>query len=72
MLVTFSAGFAKHVDSGGGASAEQESQLSPVEAVGFSPSTSLAVTGSLSGVMGVWDIPTQKLRHKCVHQVYIH
>lgn len=71
MLVTFSAGFAKQgVDGGAGASAgETESELSSVEAVEFSPTNPLAVTGSLSGVMGIWDIPTQKLRQKCIHKV---
>lgn len=40
-----------------------------VEAVCFSPHQPVGLTGSLSGVLGVWDLPTQKLRLQCVHQV---
>ena len=42
---------------------------SSVEDVAFSPSLPLALTASLSGAVGVWDIATQKLRHKLHHQV---
>lgn len=44
---------------------------SSVEAVAFCPSLPLAITASLSGAVGVWDIATQKLRHKLHHQVYM-
>lgn len=46
-----------------------ENDSPSVEAVGFSPSLPVAVTGSLSGVLGVWDLPTQKLRQQCQHGV---
>lgn len=39
-----------------------------VEAVCFSPALPVVLTGSLSGVLGIWDLPTQKLRLQCVHQ----
>ena len=65
--MTFSAGFAGQGDADGGAEGEKE--VSSVEAVGLSPVIPLAVTGSLSGVLGVWDMPTQKLRQKCTHKV---
>lgn len=51
-------------------SEDQGGELPSVEAVGFSPALPVAVTGSLSGVMGVWDVPTQKLRQKLTHEVY--
>ena len=44
---------------------------SSVEAVAFCPSLPLALTASLSGGVGVWDIATQKLRHKLPHQVLV-
>lgn len=68
--MTFSAGFARQVDGDHGAEAGKEGELSSVEAVGLSPTSPLAVTGSLSGVLGVWDMPTQKLRQKCIHKVW--
>lgn len=40
-----------------------------VEAVGFSSSLPVAVTGSLSGALGVWDLPTQRLRQQLQHEV---
>ena len=40
-----------------------------VEAVGFSSSLPVAVTGSLSGVLGIWDLPTQRLRQQLQHEV---
>ena len=58
VLASFSAGF-----STGG------EEAASVEAVAFSPSHPHALTGSLTGVMGVWDIPTQTLRHHCTHEV---
>ena len=66
--MTFSAGFARQGGSDAGAEGEKE-EVSSVEAVGLSPTVPLAVTGSLSGVLGVWDMPTQKLRQKCIHKV---
>ena len=70
VLATFSAGFAKQVGVAGVA-VEEEADLPSVEAVGLSPTNPLAVTGSLSGVLGIWDIPTQKLRQKCIHKVMV-
>ena len=46
-----------------------DSFTSSVEDVAFCPSLPLAITASLSGAVGVWDIATQKLRHKLQHQV---
>lgn len=40
-----------------------------VEAVGFSSSLPVVVTGSLSGFLGVWDLPTQRLRQQLQHEV---
>lgn len=40
-----------------------------MEAVAFSPSHPHALTGSLSGALAIWDIPTQTLRHRCNHEV---
>ena len=70
-MVTFAAGFPKlgdNVDVSEG----QGDDLPSVEAVGFSQALPVAVTGSLSGVVGVWDISTQKLRQKFTHEVDCH
>ena len=67
VVVSFAAGMPREGESTdtGGAS-------SSVEDVAFSPSLPLALTASLSGAVGVWDIPTQKLRHKLQHQVHVY
>ena len=74
VLCVFAAGFSpasnESGSSGGSESGDGERQCS-VEAVGFSPLLPVAVTGSLSGVVGVWDFPTQKLRQKCSHEVIV-
>eukprot|EP00731_Ephydatia_muelleri_P030804 Em0022g318a len=49
-------------DASEGSSGEEQM---PVEAVAFSTSLPVALTGSLSGVLGVWDLSTQKLRQQC-------
>ena len=71
MLTTFGAGFPKSQSSGAGGGGDEESESEPpsVEAIAFSPVLPIAVTGSLSGVLGVWDMPTQKLRQRCNHDV---
>ena len=58
-MATFAAGFPL--------SGEDDSPS--VEAVAFSSSLPVAVTGSLSGVLGVWDLPTQRLRQQLQHEV---
>lgn len=40
-----------------------------VESVCFSPVLPVVVTGSLSGVIGVWDVSTQQLRQRCLQNV---
>lgn len=50
---------------------EEEPQVPVIESVGFCPSLPLALTGSLSGVLAVWDLPTQKLRQQCRHEVLV-
>ena len=66
VMCTFPAGFAPRRDSGDNG---DEDRQCTVEAVSFSPLFPVAITGSLSGVLGVWDLPTQKLRQKCIQQV---
>ena len=51
---------------------EDAKDKNSVEAVCFSPTLPVAVTGSLSGIIGVWDISAQKLRQKCIQQVHIY
>ncbi len=63
MLSVFPAGFAEEREGGG------EELSCDVEAVCFSSVLPVGLTGSLSGVLGVWDLPTQKLRQKCLHKV---
>lgn len=36
-----------------------------VESLEFSSSGSLAAVGSLNGLLSLWDVPSQKLRHRC-------
>ncbi|XP_022079230.1 angio-associated migratory cell protein-like [Acanthaster planci] len=55
VLATFSAGAVK----------PEIGDSNSVEAVGLCQSQSLAAVGSLNGILGVWDIPTQKQRHCC-------
>ncbi|XP_072181235.1 angio-associated migratory cell protein-like [Diadema setosum] len=50
---------------------EDIGETNSVESVGISPSQSMAAIGSLNGILSIWDIPTQKLRHKCHHEAGI-
>ena len=61
----FPAGFPEERGEGEG------EMLCGVEAVCFSPVLPVALTGSLSGVLGVWDLASQRLRHKCIHKVSV-
>ncbi len=70
----FSAGFPCGSENHASEDEDTESQSrkndsGSVEAVCFSPVFPVAVTGSLSGVIGVWDISTQKLRQQCMQKV---
>ncbi|KAL9957954.1 hypothetical protein ACROYT_G034913 [Oculina patagonica] len=38
-----------------------------IEAVGFSPQQPMLATASLSGVLGVWDLSSYRLRQQCKH-----
>ena len=58
VLCSFEAGFPQ---SG------EESENSSVECVAFSSDTQYVLSGSLSGVLGIWDISAQRLRHSCKH-----
>ena len=62
VLADFAAGFAPSEEGGAEVACS-------VEAVSFSRTMPVGLTASLSGVMGVWDLPTQKLRQQCIHQV---
>lgn len=42
-----------------------------VEAVGFSPTHAFAATGTVTGVLGIWDTNTQICRHRCTHDAGI-
>ncbi len=68
VVATLSAGFPRGQDSVPSAPAEDGS----VECVAFTPTLPLAVSGSLSGVMAVWDLPTQQLRLVCQHEVCVY
>ena len=69
VVVSLAAGMPQEVAS----TADDEGTIQPppssVEDVAFFPSLPLALTASLSGAVGVWDIATQKLRHTLQHQV---
>ena len=58
ILSTFDAGFPQGDDG---------SEDSSVECVAFTDDTSYILSGSLSGVLAVWDISAQRLRHTCKH-----
>ena len=71
-MATFAAGFPSSegaTPASDKVEGEEEREFVCVEAVGFSPTLPVAVTGSLSGVLGVWDLPTQQLRLQCPHEV---
>lgn len=38
-----------------------------IEAVGFSPQQPMLATASLSGVLGIWDLSSYRLRQQCKH-----
>ena len=61
----------QEVDSSDAEHGSSEPPPLSVEDVCFCPSLPLALTASLSGAVGVWDIATQKLRHKLQHQVCV-
>ena len=65
-MATLGAGFPRGQDS---APSPPEEGAGCVECVAFSPTLPLAVSGSLSGAMAVWDLPTQQLRLVCQHEV---
>jgi len=75
----FPAGFATETRSGSDRSSREgmegmedkySSDRRSVEAVCFCPVLPVVVTGSLSGHVGVWDIATQRLRQKCMQEVW--
>ncbi|PFX28860.1 Angio-associated migratory cell protein [Stylophora pistillata] len=58
VLSTLAAGF----------QSENDSDPPPsIEAVGFSPQQPMLATASLSGVLGVWDLSSYRLRQECKH-----
>ncbi|XP_031557021.1 angio-associated migratory cell protein-like [Actinia tenebrosa] len=57
VLATLNAGFPE----------PQEENPPSIEAVSFSNTLPLLATGSLSGVMAFWDVPTHRLRQQCKH-----
>ena len=64
-MATLAAGMPQEASS----DTDTEPPPSSVEDVAFCPTLPLALTASLSGAVGVWDVTTQKLRHKLQHQV---
>ncbi|XP_071823388.1 angio-associated migratory cell protein-like isoform X2 [Apostichopus japonicus] len=48
-----------------GAIDESIGDTNSVESLEFSSSQSLVAIGSLNGLLSIWDVPTQKLRHQC-------
>lgn len=48
--------------------AQEESKNNSVEALEFCSNQPLLATASLSGVLGIWDVTSQRLRHQCRHQ----
>lgn len=60
VLSTFEAGFPQ---------SKEESESTSVECVCFSNDTLFALSGSLSGVLAIWDISAQRLRHQCKHPI---
>lgn len=71
VLATLAVGFPKQTAELSGDEASVSEVASSVEAVGFSPVLPLAVTASLSGVLGVWDTSSWTLRHQCHHEAGI-
>lgn len=58
VLSTFQAGFPQ---------SKEETDNASVECVCFSSDMLFVLSGSLSGVLAVWDISAQRLRHECKH-----
>ena len=58
LVASFDAGFAQ---------ASDDSEPPSIECVAFSHDQTLACSGSLSGVLAIWDISAQRLRHQCKH-----
>jgi hypothetical protein len=69
VVVSLAAGMPREVAPTADDEDKTHSTPSSVEDVAFFPSLPLALTASLSGAVGVWDIATQKLRHTLQHQV---
>ncbi|XP_070569921.1 angio-associated migratory cell protein-like [Ptychodera flava] len=51
--------------------AASEDESNSVEAVAFCKSQPLVAVGSLNGIVGLWDIPTQIQRNQCKHEAGI-
>jgi WD40 repeat protein len=68
VVVSLAAGMPREVAPTADDEDKTHSTPSSVEDVAFFPSLPLALTASLSGAVGVWDIATQKLRHTLQHQ----
>ena len=60
ILSTFDAGFPQ---------SNGDTENTSVECVSFSTDTLFVLSGSLSGVLAVWDISAQRLRHECKHPI---
>ena len=60
ILTSFDAGFPHGNEDG---------ESTSVECVSFSNDTLYVLSGSLSGVLAVWDISAQRLRHECRHPI---
>ncbi len=65
-MATLDAGFPRPSDPG-----DEGGESGCVECVGVSPTQSLALTGSLSGTLAIWDLPTQQMRLNCQHVVSV-
>lgn len=48
-----------------------DAEENSVEAVGFSPTHAFAATGTVAGVLSIWDTNTQICRHSCKHDAGI-
>ncbi len=60
VIATFEAGFPQADDEG-------DDDNKSIECVAFSRDMSYVLSGSLSGVLAIWDISAQRLRHQCKH-----
>eukprot|EP00794_Sanderia_malayensis_P017476 gene17476-19223_t len=62
VITTFQASFHEKGDDH-----DESQQSTSIECVAFSNDMMYILSGSLSGVLAVWDISAQRLRHKCKH-----